>query len=96
MAQILLASIQLLSATFSGQIVLDRTAEFAKGIGGSEEKEPSETPIKPEPMETEEPVEKISDWKDVDFVTATFGEVCLYFSFVLTCITFLSDFVKFV
>lgn len=58
----------------ASQIVLDRTAEFAKGIGGSEEKEPSETPIKPEPMETEEPVEKISDWKDVDFVTATFGE----------------------
>ena len=58
--------------------MLDRTAEFAKGIGGSEEKEPSiQTPTKPEPMETLETTDKITgDWKDVDFVTATFGEVC--------------------
>ena len=63
-----------------GQIVLDRTAEFAKGIGGEEEKEPT-TPsaAKPEPMEVQDNAQKISDWKDVDFVTATFGEVCFLF-----------------
>ena len=56
--------------------MLDQTAEFAKGIGATEEGIEEKIVPKQEPMATEEGGQKISDWKDVDFVTATFGEVC--------------------
>ena len=60
----------------SGHIVLDQTAEFAKGIGVTEEGVEEKIVPKPEPMDADEDAaQKISDWKDVDFVTATFGEV---------------------
>ena len=75
----LLGTIITLLALFSskiipGTIVLDTTEEFAKNIGNEEEAAEEELEVD-EAMVVDK---KTSEWKDVDLITAQFGEVYSY------------------